>query len=72
MKTNKRFLGDGVYAAFDGWHIVLTAENGILPTDTIYLDSAVYRALTEYSKAYFFEDLVKSSSAVSDRSADED
>ena len=27
--TDKVYLGDGLYAQFDGWHIRLTAEDGI-------------------------------------------
>ena len=44
--ANPIYLGDGVYASFDGYHIVLTAN--IPTTDTIYLDSHVAEALVEY------------------------
>lgn len=44
----KQYLGDGLYADFDGFHIVLTAENGISATDTVYLDAEVYDALVGY------------------------
>lgn len=27
MAENNRYLGDGVYASFDGWHIWLAANN---------------------------------------------
>jgi len=43
----KEYLGDGVYADIregDG-SIILTAENGIRATDTIYLEPAVLGAL---------------------------
>ncbi len=33
----KAHLGDGAYVDFDGFGLVLTAENGITATDTIYL-----------------------------------
>ena len=46
MRTNKQFLGDGVFASWDGFHIVLTAENGVVTTDTIYLDGPTFRSLT--------------------------
>lgn len=26
--TNRCYLGDSVYADFDGWHVVLTTDNG--------------------------------------------
>ena len=46
----KMYLGDSVYAQFDGYHIVLTTENG-LPTDpsnTIALEPAVMLALIRF------------------------
>lgn len=46
----KVYLGDGVYAAFDGWNITLTAENGIVATDTVVLEPTVLKALFEFVK----------------------
>jgi len=46
--TTKDYLGDGVYADFDGWSIVLTTENGYSTSNTIYLDPCVIRALRDY------------------------
>lgn len=46
----KEYLGDGVYVDFDGYQLVLTAENGISATNTIYMEPGVYLALTEYTK----------------------
>jgi hypothetical protein len=42
----KRYLGDGVYADFDGYHIVLSTEReyGI---HTIYLEPSVLSALMD-------------------------
>jgi hypothetical protein len=37
----KTYLGDGVYADFDGWHVILTTENGIETTNRIYLEPEV-------------------------------
>lgn len=45
---DKVYLGDGVYAAFDGCHIVLTTENGVRVTNTIYLEPSVLFALDRY------------------------
>lgn len=45
----KRYVGDGVYADFDGYAIVLTTENGIEVTNRIVLESAVWTALKEYA-----------------------
>lgn len=44
----KEYLGDSVYAQFDGYHIVLTTENGYEATNTIALEPAVYHALIHY------------------------
>ena len=44
----KRYLGDGVYASFDGYHVILTTENGIDSTNTIYLDDTVIEAFKSY------------------------
>jgi hypothetical protein len=44
----KEYLGDGVYADFDGWSIVLTTENGICATNTIVLEPEVLRSLDSY------------------------
>jgi hypothetical protein len=43
----KRYIGDGVYADFDGYHVVLTTEreNGV---HLIYLDPDVVRELARY------------------------
>lgn len=47
MET-KVYLGDGAYAEFDGFGIILTTENGICITNTIYLESEVLQALIEF------------------------
>jgi hypothetical protein len=39
------YLGDGVHAATDGWHITLTVDG----EHRIYLDPGVYAALVEYA-----------------------
>jgi hypothetical protein len=44
----KAYLGDSVYAEFDGWHIVLTTENGYGPSNTIALEPEVLAALNRY------------------------
>ena len=47
----KAYLGDSVYADFDGFSIILTTEN-VLPDDpnnTIYLKPNVIIALIEYA-----------------------
>ena len=48
--TLRGYLGDGVYAAFDGYGVWLTAEDGITATDAIYLEPDVYRQLPLFVK----------------------
>jgi hypothetical protein len=48
MSSDKQHLGDGVYADFDGYQIVLTTEDGVRTTNTIYLENAVFSALLRY------------------------
>ncbi len=50
MTNLKQYLGDSVYADFDGYHIVLTTENGYGPSNTIALEPAVLRALSQYQE----------------------
>ena len=47
----KGYLGDGVYAAFDGFGVWITAEDGIVATDAIYVEPAVLNALIGFYKA---------------------
>lgn len=44
------YLGDGVYAAFDGFGIWLTAENGIRATDAIYLEPEALAELVRFTR----------------------
>lgn len=44
----KSYLGDGIYADFDGYQIVLTTENGLCTTNIVYLEPSVYQALLRY------------------------
>ena len=50
---NKEYLGDSVYAVFDGYHVVLTTENGLPhdPSNRIALEPSVIRALNNYVQA---------------------
>lgn len=47
----KTYLGDGVYAEFDGYGIVLTTEDGISVTNRIVLEFDVYEMLVKYVNA---------------------
>lgn len=47
--SDKRYLGDAVYAEWDEWgRVVLTTEDGYRATNTIVLESEVYDALVQY------------------------
>jgi hypothetical protein len=52
--SNKKYLGDSVYFDFDGFQVVLTTENGMGPSNTIFLEPEVIvqlmKALTELSE----------------------
>ena len=50
--TAKVYLGDAVYAAHDGYHIVLTTEDGIRTTNTVYLEPPVWDALQRVVAAW--------------------
>lgn len=48
MDIEKEYLGDSVYAAFDGFGIVLTTENGLGPSNRIVLEPEVMHELYRY------------------------
>lgn len=48
MRTDKEYLGDGVYVCSEFGSLVLTTEAGIGVTNTIYLEEEVYEALLRY------------------------
>lgn len=45
---NKEYLGDSVYADFDGYYIILYLNNGDGPFSTIMLEPQVFQSLLEY------------------------
>lgn len=44
----KVYIGDGVYVRHDDFGIVLTTENGVRVTNTIYLEPEVWKNLEDY------------------------
>jgi hypothetical protein len=50
-----RYLGDSVYAKFDGYHIILETHNGLPndPSNHIALEPAVLNALMDYNRAIY-------------------
>jgi len=47
---NKTYLGDSVYAEHDGFHLILTTENGLGVSNTIFLEPIVLKNLDLYLK----------------------
>jgi hypothetical protein len=47
----KEYLGDSVYADFENGMVKLTTENGMGPSNTIYLEPEVMRALIRYAES---------------------
>lgn len=45
------YLGDGLYAEYDGWQIRLFASNGIGTTNEVFLEPDVLRAFLKYVQA---------------------
>lgn len=48
------YLGDGAYAAFDGFSIVVTTSDGIRDTNTITLEPEAMAALVRFARAFGF------------------
>jgi hypothetical protein len=44
----KTYLGDGAYAEFDGFAIILTTENGMTVQNTVVLEPEALRALERF------------------------
>ena len=53
LDTRKRYIGDSVYVQFDGYHYVLTTENGLPydPSNRICLEPSVYESLVKWVEA---------------------
>ena len=49
MTSRKQYLGDGVYADFDGYALVLTTENGIDTQNTIVIEPTIMEALLRFA-----------------------
>ena len=48
MTSCKEYIGDGVYADFDGSRIILTCDDGIRVYEKIVLEYEVIEALLQY------------------------
>ena len=49
--ARKVYLEDAVYVVHDGYGLVLTTEDGIRATNTIYLEPEVVQSLLDYVSA---------------------
>ena len=47
-KGDKEYIGDGAFVSFDGFGLVLTTEDGVSTTNTIYLEPNVYKQLVAF------------------------
>jgi len=44
------YLGDELYAEFDGYQIRLYASNGVRITNEVFLESSAYSCLEDFAK----------------------
>lgn len=44
----KRYIGDAVYVDHDGFAVVITTENGIEATNTVYMEPSVLKQFETY------------------------
>ena len=53
-QNTKQYIGDSVYAEFDGYGIILTTENGLPfdPSNRIIIEPEVLNALFRYASHY--------------------
>ena len=53
MATIKEYIGNGVYAEYTPYEVVLTTENGLEVTNRIVLEAEVLDRLNEFLKRQF-------------------
>ena len=47
---HKQYLGDAVYADWDGMHVILTTSDGVYESNRILLNDQVMAQLNDYFK----------------------
>jgi hypothetical protein len=47
-ESTREYLGDGLYAEFDGWQIRIFAHNGVNSTNVVFLEPDVLAAFLRY------------------------
>lgn len=55
----KQYLGDSVYVDVERGMLKLTTDNGLGPSNTIYLEDSVFRNLQRYRNQLAFVDEAK-------------
>lgn len=55
ITENESYLGDAVYARFDGWQIWLRTSDGVAQNEPIALDPHTYAALLEFARKTDFD-----------------
>ncbi|TET82597.1 hypothetical protein E3J38_01905 [candidate division TA06 bacterium] len=58
-KMPANYLGDGVYAIFDGYGVWLHTNHHEHPTDRVYLEPQVLEGLVAFNKEVKSEEVVK-------------
>ena len=53
------YIGDGVYAYFDGWQVYIYTSDGINESGVIALEDNTMLALIEYAKNRFSKGVIK-------------
>lgn len=48
MSNKKEYIGDSVYADFNGFEVILTTENGLGPSNTIIMEPVVLKHFLQY------------------------
>jgi hypothetical protein len=59
---NETYLGDGLYASFDGWQFCLRAPRG-QSDHVVYLDPIVFASFNQYARAMLDRALAESEAA---------
>jgi hypothetical protein len=51
VSNHATFLGDGLYADFDGYNVEIFASNGIIRTNRVFLEPCVLEAFLRWVEA---------------------
>jgi hypothetical protein len=51
-EDSSTYLGDGAYATYDGYHIVLYTDDGIERTNQVFLEPQAFEAFFRWAETY--------------------